>query len=156
MTRTRKTLLITGLSAGLLLALGATASAGQRAGGADAFAAPTASELGLAGAKAQRWESLRAESQALRRVGREDLGGGVRELRQLLDEPNPDLRGFTAQSQQKFDAHVAEARALREKQLDFYESLTPAEQAKVRQAMAKRIDRLALLRERIVGAMAAR
>lgn len=154
MTRTRKTLLVTGLGAGLLLALGA--AAGQRSLGADAFAAPTASELGLAGAKAQRWERLRTESQALRRVGREDLGGGVRELRLLLDEPNPDLRGFTAQSQQKFDAHLAEARALREKQLDFYESLTPAEQAKVRQAMAKRIDRLALLRERIAGAMATR
>ncbi len=115
----------------------------------ERFTPPTAAELGFAGARAQQWEALRQESIALRRVGREDLIGGVTEFRGLLDQPAPDLRAFSNESQRRVDAHMAEMRELRDRQLDFYESLSPTEQAKVRAAIAQRIDRLSQLRQRL-------
>lgn len=146
------------LAAGLTAALAATTafSAPRLASRADAFLSPSAVELQLTPAHAKQWEALRSETAALREVSRDDLRGGMTEFRALLDQPAPDLRGFSDESQRRFDAHLAEARALRERQLDLYESLTPAEQARVRKAMADRLDRFARLRERLVDALAAR
>lgn len=139
------------LAAGLTAALAATvAVSAPRQALREAFAPPGATELGLSGAHAQQWERLRDDTMALRQVGREDMRDGLGELRSLLDQSSPDLRAFSRESQRKLDAHLAEARALRERQLDLYESLTPAEQARVRQAMAKRLDRLSQLRARLV------
>ena len=132
----------------------ATAVAAPRIAQSERFAPPSAAELGLSGAKAQQWSALRQETIALRRVGREDLVAGMSELRGLLDQPSPDLRAFSERSQRDVDAHMAEMRALRERQLDFYESLNPAEQAKVRAVMAQRLDRLAQLRQRLAGLIA--
>lgn len=129
----------------------ATAVAAPRFANADRFAPPTAAELGIAGAHAKQWDALRQDAIALRRVGREDLNSGMREFRVLLDQSSPDLRAFSNESQRRVDAHMAEARALRDRQLDLYESLTPAEQAKVRAAMAQRLDRFAQIRERLIG-----
>ncbi|MFZ5638182.1 MAG: hypothetical protein ACOY82_16515 [Pseudomonadota bacterium] len=145
------------LAAGLTAALAATtALSAPRMLGADAMQPPTAAELGLSPAHAKRWDALRAEAVALRQIGREDLRDGVGELRTLLDQPSPDLRAFSRESQRKVDAHMAEARALRERQLDLYESLTPDEQARVRRAMAERLDRFARIRERIAAFVEAR
>jgi hypothetical protein len=129
----------------------ATAVAAPQLAQNQRFAPPTAAELGLSGSHAQQWEVLRQDTIALRRVGREDLIEGVGEFRRLLDQPAPDLRAFTNASQDRVDAQMAEVRALRERQLDFYESLSPAEQAKVRAVMAQRLDRLAQLRQRLAG-----
>lgn len=134
----------------------ATAVAAPRFADADRFAPPTAAQIGIAGAHAKRWDALRQEAIALRRVGREDLRDGMQEFRTLLDQSSPDLRAFSNESQRRVDAHMAEARALRDRQLDLYESLTPAEQAKVRAAMAERLDRFAQLRERLIGMLEAR
>lgn len=134
----------------------ATTFAAPRFADADRFAPPTASELGIAGAHAKQWDALRQDAIALRRVGREDLRDGMQEFRALLDQSSPDLRAFSNESQRRVDAHMAEARALRDRQLDLYESLTPAEQAKVRAAMAQRLDRFAQLRERLIGMLEAR
>ena len=138
------------LAAGLTVALAATTalSAPHTARG-EAMLPPTATELGIAPAHAKRWDALRAEAVALRTVGRDDLREGVDEFRALLDQPAPDLRAFSRESQRRVDAHMAEARALRERQLDLYESLSPQDQAKVRKAMAERLDRFAALRERL-------
>jgi hypothetical protein len=129
----------------------ATAVAAPRFAQSERFAPPTAAELGLAGTHAQQWDVLRQETIVLRRVGRDDLVAGMGEFRALLDRPAPDLRGFSDESQRRFDAHMAEMRALRERQLNLYESLSPAEQAKVRAAMAQRLDRLAQMRQRLAG-----
>jgi hypothetical protein len=138
------------LAAAIAISLAvATAVAAPRIAQSERFAPPSAAELGLSGAKAQQWSALRQEAIALRRVGREDLIAGMSELRTLLDQPSPDLRAFSERSQRDVDAHMAEMRALRERQLDFYESLSPAEQAKVRAAMAQRIDRFSQLRQRL-------
>lgn len=134
----------------------ATAVAAPRMAQAERFAPPTAAELGFAGARAQQWETLRQDTIALRRVGREDLVAGITEFRGLLDQPAPDLRAFSNESQRRVDAHMAEARALRDRQLDLYETLTPAEQAKVRAVMAQRIDRLTQLRQRLANFLDAR
>jgi len=146
------------LAAGLTTALVATTafSAPRLANRADAFLPPSAAELQLTPAHAKQWEAMRSESAALREVGRDDLRDGMTEFRTLLDQPSPDLRGFSHESQRKFDAHLAEARALRERQLDLYESLTPDEQARVRKAMADRLDRFARLRDRLIDVLAAR
>lgn len=145
------------LVAGLTAALVATTafSAPRRAQG-DAMLPPTAAELHLSAAHAKAWDALRSEAVALREVGREDLRGGAAELRVLLDQPSPDLRAFSNASQRKVDAHMAEARALRDRQLDLYESLSPDEQKRVRAAMAERLDRLSKLRERLMGFIASR
>ena len=134
----------------------ATAVAAPRLARAERFAPPTAAELGFAGARAQQWEALRQETIALRRVGREELFAGITEFRSLLDQPSADLRAFSNESQRRVDAQMAEMRDLRDRQLDFYESLSPAEQAKVRAAMAQRIDRLSQLRQRLAGFLDAR
>lgn len=145
------------LAAGLTAALAATTafSAPRLAGRGDAFLPPSAAQLKLTPAHAKQWDALRSEAAAMRQVGREDLRSGVAEFRTLLDQPAPDLRAFSNDAQRRFDAHLAEARALRERQLDLYESLTPAEQARVREAMAERLDRFAQLRERLASMFAA-
>ncbi len=134
----------------------ATAVAAPQMAQTKRFAPPTAAELGFAGARAQQWETLRQEAIALRRFGREDLVAGITEFRGLLDQPAPDLRALSNESQRRVDAHMAEMRDLRDRQLDFYESLSPAEQAKVRAAMAQRIDRLMQLRQRLSSFLDAR
>lgn len=145
------------LAGGLTVALAATtALSAPRMARGDAMLPPTAAELGLSTAHAKQWDALRADAMALRQIGRVDLQGGVVELRALLDRPSADLRAFSDASQLKFDAHIAEARALRDRQLDLYESLSPDEQARVRAAMAERLDRLSKLRERLAGFIAAR
>ncbi|MES2669406.1 MAG: hypothetical protein V4673_03155 [Pseudomonadota bacterium] len=144
-------------AAGLTVALAATtAISAPRVPRGDAMLPPTAAELGLTAAHAKQWDALRADAVALRQVRRVDLQGGAVELRALLDQPSADLRAFSNASQLKFDAHIAEARALRDRQLDLYESLSPGEQARVREAMAERLDRLSKLRERLAGFIAAR
>lgn len=143
------------LAAGLTVTLVATtAISAPRMARSDAMLPPTAAELGLTAAHAKQWDALRADAVALRRIGRMDLQGGAEELRALLDRPSADLRAFSDASQRKFDAHIAEARALRDRQLDLYESLSPDEQARVRAAMAERLDRLSQLRERLAGFIA--
>ncbi len=145
------------LAGGLTVALAATtAISAPRVVRGDAMLPPTAAELGLSTAHAKQWDALRADAVALRQVGRIDLQGGAVELRTLLNQPSADLRAFSDASQLKFDAHIAEARALRDRQLDLYESLSPDEQARVRAAMAERLDRLSKLRERLAGFIAAR
>lgn len=145
------------LAAALTASLAATSalSAPRLAGRGDGFLPPSAAELKLAPAHAKQWDALRSEALAMRAVGREDLRSGVTEFRTLLDQPAPDLRAFSDDAQRRFDAHLAEARALRERQLDLYESLAPDEQARVRKAMAARLDRVAQLRERLVSLFAA-
>lgn len=133
-----------------------TAVSAPRLGPSAAMLPPTAAELGIAPAHARQWDALRAEAIALREVGRESLGDGLDEFRSLLDQPSPDLRAFNRESQRRLDAHLAEARALRDRQLDLYESLSPQEQARVRKAMAERLDRFARIRERIAGFVQAR
>lgn len=149
--RSRRRTLAVALLATLAAATALTAVSAPRFARDAGFAPPTAAELGLSHTHAREWDALRQETIALRTVAREELGGGLREFRGLLDTRDPDLRAFTAESQRRFDAHLAETRALREKQLDFYESLPPAEQARVRAAMAERLDRLGRLREQLIA-----
>jgi hypothetical protein len=145
------------LVAGLAAALVATtAVSAPRMARNEAMLPPTATELGLSSTHAKSWDALRADTVALRQVGRDDLVAGMGEFRALLDQPAPDLRAFSTDSQRKIDAHMAEARALRDRQLDLYESLSPQEQARVRAAMAERVDRFAKLRERLAGFIASR
>ncbi len=145
------------IAAGLTVALAATtAISAPRLARGDAMLPPTATELGLTSAHAQQWDALRADAVAMRQVGRDDLVAGMSEFRTLLDQSSPDLRAFSRESQRKVDAHMAEARALRDRQLDLYESLSPSEQARVRAAMAQRLDRLSQLRDRLAGFIASR
>ncbi|NOT89028.1 MAG: hypothetical protein HOP03_12710 [Lysobacter sp.] len=145
------------LVAGLAAALVATtAISAPRMARGDAMLPPTATELGLSKVHATSWDALRADAVALRQLGRDDLQDGFVAFRSLLDQPTPDLRAFSEESQRKVDAHMAEARALRDRQLDLYESLSTDEQARVRAAMAARLDRFAALRERLAGFMAPR
>lgn len=149
--RIRRRTLALALFATLAAATALTAVSAPRIARDAGFTPPTAAELGLSAAHAREWDALRQETLALRAVSREELGGGLREFRGLLDTADPDLRAFTAESQRRFDAHLAETRALREKQLDLYESLPPAEQARVRAAMAQRLDRLGRLRQELMA-----
>ena len=143
------------LAAGLTIALAATtAISAPRMARGEAMLPPTAAELGISNTHARQWDALRADAVALRQVGRDDLIGGISEFRSLLDQSSPDLRAFSRESQRMVDAHMAEARALRDRQLDLYESLSPDEQARVRAAMAQRLDRLSKLRERLAGFIA--
>lgn len=144
-----RTYLALGLAA--VLAAGAALAAPMRMARAQAWLPPPAAELGLAGAQAAQWDALREDALALHRIARDDLRDGLAELRALLDTPSPDLRAFEAEAQRRIDTHLAEARALRERQIALYESLPPDAQARVRAALAARLDRLARLRGRLAG-----
>lgn len=143
------TLLAIGLIA--TIAAGAAMSAPTRLPRGDALLPPSAAELRLSGPQAQQWDALRAESRALRSVARADLRDGIADLRTLLETAAPDLRAFDAEAQRRIEAHLAETRALHARQLALYESLPPDAQARVRAAMAERLDRMALLRERLAA-----
>jgi hypothetical protein len=104
------------LAIGLTFAIAATtALSAPRMARGDAMQPPTAAELALAPTHAKEWDALRADAIALRQVGREDLRSGFDALRTLLDQPAPDLRAFSRESQRKVDAHLAETRALRDR-----------------------------------------
>jgi hypothetical protein len=151
MTTKHRIFLVAGLTAAVAAS---TAFSAPRMARGDTTLPPTAAELGIAPAHAGEWDALRAEAAALRQVGREDLRSGIDSFRRLLDQPSPDLRAFSLESQRKVDAHMAEARALRDRQLDLYETLSPQEQARVRAAMAERLNRFARMRERLADFIA--
>jgi Spy/CpxP family protein refolding chaperone len=144
-----RTLLAIGLIA--TIAAGTAISAPTRLSRGNALLPPSAAQLHLSGPQAQQWDALREESRALRSVARADLHAGIAELRTLLDTAAPDLRAFDAEAQRRIEAHLAEMRALHARQLALYESLPPDAQARVRAAMAERLDRMALLRERLAA-----
>lgn len=141
-----KVLSFTALGLAVALAAGTALSAPQHLARVGTLVPPTAASLGLQGEHALRWDALRSETIALRRLAREEAARGAHELRLLLQQPDPDLRVYSVRAQQRVDAYVAESRALRERQLALYESLGPAEKQRVRVALIERLDRLDRIR----------
>ncbi|GEM_PF-5851969 len=129
-----------------LLATGLTAGAMAALPPVRPFAPPSAAALGLGGAQASQWEALRQETAELRDTARRTLHDRIQRLESLLDEPAPDLRGFSREADQQIDAYLAAARRLHERRLAFYESLDPAAQAALRGALKARLQRAERLR----------
>jgi hypothetical protein len=113
-------------------------------------APPTSAELGLAGTSATQWDSLRQESIALRNGVREQIKERSGQFAALLDQSQPDLRGFSHTVQHDVDTTLAQARGLQERKLDFYDSLPPAQQAQVRVAMKAELERAQRLRAAVL------
>lgn len=109
-------------------------------------APPTAEELGLSGASATQWSTLRDQTIDLRDAGRSALLQEVDKARTVLASDAPDLDAFDRELEQAIDTHAAAARALRQRKLAFYDGLAPDQQAKVRAAMLDRLNRLERLR----------
>lgn len=111
---------------------------------------PTSAELGLVGASASQWDGLRQETITLRNSVREQVKARSDEFATLLDQNQPDLRGFSHSVQQEVDSTLAQARSLQERKLDFYDSLPPAQQAQVRVAMKAELERAQRLRAAVL------
>jgi len=138
--------LIFAIIAGCTLATGAYATLPHRL----PFAPPTSAELGLAGASATQWDGLRQETIALRNSVREQVKERSGQFAGMLDQTQPDLRGFTHTVQHEVDTTLAQARSLQERKLDFYDSLPPAQQAQVRVAMKAELERAQRLRAAVL------
>jgi uncharacterized membrane protein len=115
------------------------------------FAPPTAAELGLVGASAQQWDALRQDTLALRQSTREQARARTTEFDALLGQPAPDLRGFSHAVQHDVDAALAQSRQLTERKLDFYDTLAPADQARLRQSLQDELARAQRLRAAMVS-----
>jgi hypothetical protein len=84
---------------------------------------------------------IRAQTEAALRADREELA-----------QPQADLGAMAAEHQALVDANLAQARALRDDLLAFYEhELTPSQQAKARIALSRRIDRLDRIRSGLLA-----
>lgn len=140
MTTTLRTLTIAGLLAG------ATCVAYAAMPRTRAFDPPTAAELGLDGATATEWNTLRDQTIDLRDSSRAEVQQQMTTLRALLATDSPDLDAFEKNAEREVDSRLAAARALRQRKLAFYDGLAPAQQANVRAVMRERLDRLARLR----------
>ncbi|UXI69888.1 hypothetical protein [Tahibacter amnicola] len=138
----KRAALITSLLLGSALSVGAYASLPRPA----MFAPPTASELGLEGPSATQWNQLRAELLALRNDARRDMQSRIDALDTLLDDQTADFRQFHATTEQAVDTYRQRSHALTLRMISFYEALTPAEQAMLRDAMRDRLDRLQRIR----------
>lgn len=108
----------------------------------QAIAPPSASELGLQGSQAARWGALRDQSIALRADVRQTLRRRIRQLDDLLADPDPDLDAFAHESDRTRQDLASRARTLRDQRLALYDSLTSAQRAHVRSVMRKRLARL--------------
>lgn len=113
-------------------------------------APPTAEEIGLAGAAATQWTTLRDQSIDLRDSARATALHEIDKLRTLLAADAPDLDAFDREIEQAIDSHTAAARALRQRKLAFYDGLAPDQKARVRAAMLERLDRLERLRSALL------
>lgn len=113
-------------------------------------APPTAEQIGLAGAAATQWTTLREQSIDLRDSARATTLHEIDKLRTLLAADAPDLDAFDREIEQAIDSHAAAARVLRQRKLAFYDGLAPDQKAKVRAAMLERLDRLERLRSALL------
>jgi Spy/CpxP family protein refolding chaperone len=144
-TTTIRTLALAGLVAG------ATFAAYAATPRLHAPAPPTADQLGLAGADAAEWNTLRDQTIDLRDSARATALRDVDTLRVLLATETPDLDAFDREIEQAINRHAAASRALRQRKLAFYDRLAPAQQAKLRAAMLDRLNRLDHLRSALMN-----
>lgn len=130
---------------------GASVLAASPRGPALALETPSAAELGLDPSHAAAWERLRAESLQLRTSARQDMRERLSQADDILASDAPDLRALSADVDRRLDEYLARSRDLRARKLAFYESLSPAEQASVRDMLRARLDRM----QRVRSALAA-
>jgi uncharacterized membrane protein len=138
--KTMKTLALAGTLAGATCAV---CTATPRV---HAIAPPSAAELGLAGADATRWSTLRDQTIDLRDTTRATVQRELDTLRTLLATDAPDLDAYERELEQAIDSRVAAERDLRQRKLAFYDSLAPDRKAKVAATMLERLNRLERLR----------
>lgn len=72
------------------------------------------------------------------------------QVKRELRQPNADLRRVSSLVQATVDEQLAAHRSLTAQRLSFYESLTPTQQAQVREQLAERIERLERVRELVL------
>lgn len=90
---------------------------------------------------------------ALRQAARLATIEAIAHWRAVLDDPDADLRAEIASTQTQVDAFIAEFRELRDARLDWYESLSPEQQAVARDQLRRRLDRVERLVQ-LLGAFA--
>jgi len=78
------------------------------------------------------WQALQNEQRELFRQGREQLNDAAAIARIELAEPDADLAGLAASLETEVDLWMADQRALSARKLAFYETLSPEQQAVLR------------------------
>ncbi|MDR3387825.1 MAG: hypothetical protein P4L92_12305 [Rudaea sp.] len=106
------------------------------------FEPPTAEQLGLSGTYMSQWNELRSQTLNLRRSASAQATQRIKRLRELLTAPAPDLGAFNRESEQATDKLLAQARALKARKIALYDSLPPAQQARLRALLVDHLDRL--------------
>ena len=96
------------------------------------------------------WQALQNEQRELFRQGREQLSDAAAFARIELAEPDADLAGLAASLETEVDLWMADQRALRARKLAFYETLSPEQQAVLRDELVRRIERAEALRDTLL------
>jgi uncharacterized membrane protein len=96
------------------------------------------------------WQALQNEQRELFRQGREQLNDAAAIARIELAEPDADLAGLAASLETEVDLWMADQRALRARKLAFYETLSPEQQAVLRDELVRRIERAEALRDTLL------
>jgi len=134
-----------------LILVGATALALTVAGTAlaqQSFAArwherqeAAIARLDLSTDQRQQLDRLLADQREFRRAAHAEVGVLLTETQADLLAPDADLHQIAAGADRAVLALVAEARAMRQQRMAFYDSLDARQQSEVRALLAKRLDR---------------
>jgi len=93
---------------------------------------PSAGQLNLSPAQQLEWEALQTDARALRRQLLADLEASMPELEAALAEPEADLGLLSQHVQSQVLFALWKSQSIRQRRLEFYESLAPDQQALMR------------------------
>ncbi|MCB1588012.1 MAG: Spy/CpxP family protein refolding chaperone [Xanthomonadales bacterium] len=109
---------------------------------------PTASELALTPEQATEWAAIQADAIAFRQSLLDELSAGLPVLADDLAATDADLPAIVQQLQSQALYALWRSQPIRQRRMDFYLSLTPAQQQQVRQWLIEVVHGL----ERVVAA----
>jgi hypothetical protein len=98
---------------------------------------PTAAELGLDASQTAAWNQIQTQALDLRKSTLAALEVELAQTRVALADPQVDLRAIGAAYQSIALGALMEQRQLRDQRLAFYNSLTPSQQAQVREFLIR-------------------
>jgi periplasmic protein CpxP/Spy len=146
------------LASALFLAVGTTAYAGSghgphghghgaRGEGVHAVIAQVRAQLNLNTQQQLAFDNAVAASKAARQNGRSERETVHAAMQAELAKPAPDLRAVAAAADQAQAANQAARRQVREQWLALYDTFTPEQKLVVRDALAKRAQRMEAFRD---------
>lgn len=106
---------------------------------------PSAEQLGLTPAQAAEWQAIRRDAKALRTATLDQLEAELTAAADALARPDADLPTIRSGVDAIIAVHASERQQLQARRQAFYRTLNPAQQAQVRDWLAREAERTAAL-----------